>query len=111
MTVVLIPAGEFLMGSPPTTSPERIAKTYHESVDWCKFEFPQHRVRITRPFWLGKFEVTQAQWEAATGSNPSRFADRPQNPVEKVSWRDCQAFVRKLSEKVGRTVRLPTEAQ
>jgi len=62
-------------------------------------------------FWLGKHEVTQAQWEAVTGSNPSRFRG-PQNPVEQVSWTACQDFVAKVNEKVpGPPFRLPTEAE
>ena len=54
-------------------------------------EKPQHRVRITKPFYLGKYLVTQEQWEAVMGSNPSHFKG-PKNPVEQVSWDDCQEF-------------------
>ena len=57
-------------------------------------EKPQHRVRITKPFYLGKYLVTQEQWEAAMGSNPSYFKG-PKNPVETVSWDDCQTVSRK----------------
>ena len=63
-------------------------------------EKPQHRVRITKPFYLGKYPVTQGQWEAVMGNNPSRFKG-PKNPVEMVSWDDCQKFLAKLNEKVG----------
>jgi formylglycine-generating enzyme required for sulfatase activity len=92
MTLVLIPPGEFMMGEP--------------GQDW-------HKVRITRPFYLGKYEVTQAEWKAVTGSNPSEFKG-PKNPVEKVCWEDCQLFLDKLSQKCGLgqgSYRLPTEAQ
>jgi formylglycine-generating enzyme required for sulfatase activity len=76
-------------------------------------EGPQHRVRITEPFYMGKYEVTQQQWQAVMGNNPSEFKG-PDNPVEKVSWNDCQAFTGKLNEGVGQSgaeYSLPTEAQ
>jgi len=111
VTLVLIPAGEFLMGSPPTTSPEKLQKTYGGEPGWYRGEFPQHRVTISKPFWLGKTQVTQAQWQAVMGDNPSTVGRGPQNPVEHVSWEDCQAFVQKLSAKLRRPVRLPTEAE
>ena len=101
LEVVLIPAGEFLMGSP---DPDKDAQTQ---------EKPQHRVRITKPFYLGKYPVTQEQWEAVMGGNPSHFKG-PMSPVEMVSWDDCQKFLNKLSAKSGnhrRKFRLPTEAQ
>jgi serine/threonine-protein kinase len=97
MKLLLIPPGEFMMG---------------EGGD-------AHKVRITKPFYLGKHEVTQEEWEAVMGlgNNPSQFK-RPKNPVEMVTWEDCQVFFRKLMEreKETRTVarseyRLPTEAQ
>ena len=62
----------------------------------CTDEKPQHRVRITKPFYLGKYLVTQEQWEAVMGSNPSHFKG-PKNPVETVSWDDCQQFPRASS--------------
>jgi len=111
MTFVLIPAGEFLMGSPPTTSPERLRKLYGAELEWLQHEFPQHRVKITKPFWLGKTEVTQEQWQAVMGTNPSQFAGRPQNPVETVNWHDCQQFLQTLSGKLKKTFRLPAEAE
>ena len=93
LDLVLIPAGSFLMGD-----------------DLWK---PVHKVRITKPFYLGKYEVTQEQWEAVMGSNPSHFKG-PKNPVEQVSWDDCQQFLGKLNAKAGRQggkFALPTEAQ
>ncbi len=75
----------------------------------------KHRERVTQGFWLGKYEVTQAQWEAVMGENPSSFkgADLP---VENVSWDDCQKFLKNLNalpevKKSGLTYRLPTEKE
>jgi hypothetical protein len=80
-------------------------------------EGPQHRVRITKPFYLGKYEVTQEQWQAVMGYNPSYFKGS-KNPVESVSWQDCKLFLKKLLERekrMGTLCRgeytLPTEAQ
>jgi formylglycine-generating enzyme required for sulfatase activity len=101
LDLILIPAGEFLMGSPDS---DKYA---------VKWEKPQHRVRITRPFYLGKYKVTQEQWEAVMGSNPS-FPKGPKNPVDAVSWDDCQEFFDKLSAEMGPGIgkfQLPTEAQ
>ena len=57
-------------------------------------------MRITKPFYLGKYLVTQEQWQAVMGNNPSDFKG-PKNPVENVSWDDCQKFLKKLNEKIG----------
>jgi formylglycine-generating enzyme required for sulfatase activity len=62
-------------------------------------------------FAIGKYPITQAQYEAVMEINPSRFKNNPQNPVEKVSWDDAQAFCQKLSQITGKTYRLPTEAE
>ena len=88
MEFVPIPAGTFLMGC---TS---------EAEECWEDEKPRHEVTISRPFHLGKYEVTQAQWQAVMGNNPSDYkgADRP---VENVSWDDAQEFIRKLNEKEG----------
>ena len=96
---VWIPAGEFRMGS-----------TGSEADD---DEQPLTRVRISRGFYLGKYEVTQGQWEAVMGSNPSAFDEcGPTCPVEQVSWDDVQEFIRKLNAVVGeQRYRLPTEAE
>ena len=76
-------------------------------------EQPLTRVRISRGFWLGKHEVTQGQWEAAMGSNPSQFeACGAECPVERVSWDDVQGFIRRLNGRAGGShYRLPTEAE
>lgn len=74
-----------------------------------KDEKPVHEVCLDG-FWIGKYEVTQAEWRQVMGSNPSHFkGDR--NPVEKVSWHDAQDFVRRLRSMGGGNVRLPTEAE
>jgi formylglycine-generating enzyme required for sulfatase activity/tRNA A-37 threonylcarbamoyl transferase component Bud32 len=116
MKLVQVPAGSFLMGSPPGEE--------GRAAD----EGPQHRVTFDRPFYLGAFEVTQGEYEKVSGVNPSHFAttgegrkqvegrDTSRYPVETVSWEDARAFCRALSarpgEKVaGRTYRLPREAE
>lgn len=84
--------------------------------DGYEWEGPVHEVTITKGFWLGKYEVTQKQWESLMGSNPSQFkgGDRP---VETVSWNDCTAFAEKLAGELkaagfdGIEPRLPTEAE
>jgi formylglycine-generating enzyme required for sulfatase activity len=85
-----IPAGEFLMGS-------------SRDVDKDAFddELPQHRVRITRPFLLGVTEITQGQYRAVTGQNPSNFKGSDDLPVEGVSWNDAIRFCNTLSERDG----------
>ena len=99
MEFVQVPAGEFLMGS--------------ESEEAIYMEQPVTRVRISRGFYLGKYEVTQGQWQAVMGSNPSFFDEcGPDCPVEGVSWDDVQEFIRKLNAAVGEErYRLPTEAE
>jgi formylglycine-generating enzyme required for sulfatase activity len=96
MEFVLIPAGAFTMGS--EKSPQAN-------------ERPTHEVRIDKPFYLGRYEVTQEQWVAIMGSNPSVFLD-PRRPVETINWDECQGFLSKLNKKVGSyEIRMPTEAQ
>jgi formylglycine-generating enzyme required for sulfatase activity len=97
--MVVIPAGRFLMGS-PESEPGRSGD-----------EGPQRWVDVPR-FAMGKFEVTQGQWQAVMGSNPSWFKACGANcPVETVSWNDAQEFVRRLSQRTGQTYRLPSEAE
>jgi formylglycine-generating enzyme required for sulfatase activity len=109
--MVRIPAGEFMMGS--SLSPEEVERRYGGKAEWYKGEHPQHRVRISRAFWMGQTEVTQGLWKAVMGSNPSHFSNCGDDcPVEKVSWDDCQDFIRKLNGMVsGGNFRLPTEAE
>ncbi|MDQ0291905.1 formylglycine-generating enzyme family protein [Oligosphaera ethanolica] len=93
LVLVLIRPGKFMMGS---------WRAIHGS--------PEHEVTISQPFYLGKYEVTQAQWQAVRGSNPSKFKGATL-PVECVSWDDCQEFIEKLNGKGLGTFRLPTEAE
>jgi len=67
-------------------------------------------VTLTNDYYMGKYEVTQALWQAVMGSNPSNFKG-DNLPVEKVSWNDCQEFISKLNSLAGRKFRLPTEAE
>lgn len=98
-----IKPGTFLMGS-PKSEPER------EGI-WDGSE-TQHQVNLTQGFWLADTTVTQAQWQALMGNNPSSFKDDPNNPVEQVSWDDAQAFIEKLRQQIpGLPAKLPTEAQ
>jgi formylglycine-generating enzyme required for sulfatase activity len=80
------------------------------SSDGNNDEKPPHPVTV-QEFYLGKYPVTQEQWQAVMGNNPSKFSDTPQNPVERVSWNDCQEFCQKLSQMTGQTYRLPSEAE
>jgi formylglycine-generating enzyme required for sulfatase activity len=110
MTLVLIPPGEFLMGT--GKSDEQLLREYPK-VPLSTFarERPQHRVRITRPFWLGKYEVTQEQWTAVMGGNPSK-SKGAKKPVESVSWHDVQGFFAQLNARMlAGHFRLPTEAE
>ena len=96
LEMVLILAGEFKMGL-PTTEVGYEDKT-------------QHKVTLTKPFYMGKYEVTQGQWESVMGNNPSYFKGA-KLPVTDVSWDDSQDFIKKLNEKTNGDYRLPTEAE
>ncbi len=118
MKLVLIPPGEFMMGSSKELIEEELR--LHDGVGWYPKHLPgeglQHRVRITKPYWLGATDVTQEEYERVMGSNPSKFQGDPQRPVEQVSWDDAVEFCRKLSALPGekaakRRYGLPTEAQ
>src|SRR2546430_971450 len=81
------------------------------SENGLKAEKPVHRIRITRPFEVGKYTVTQAQWEALMGANPSEVKG-PNLPVTSVSWEDVQEFLVELNRRDTRYLyRLPTEAE
>jgi eukaryotic-like serine/threonine-protein kinase len=97
MKFAFIPPGTFVMGSPPN-EPER------------DDDEVQHRVTLTKGYFLGIYPVTQAQWQAVMGTNPSEFKGGDL-PVENVSWDDCGQFCEKLGEKTGKRFRLPTEAE
>jgi len=128
MKLMLIPPGEFDMGT-SQEGIERGSKSANEVLaELVRTEGPQHRVRITRPFCLGVYEVTQAEYERVTGTNPSFFSENGKDadkvsgldtsrfPVENVSSEDAMEFCQWLSrlreeERAGRTYRLPTEAE
>ncbi len=80
------------------------------SNDGYSIEKPVHRVTLG-DYYIGKYEVTQAQWEAVIGDNPSRFKGCANCPVENVSWNDIQTYLNKLNKKTNKTYRLPTEAE
>ncbi len=107
LEMVLIPAGTFLMGSSVSEQGRDDKTKFRRTSN----EGPQHPVTIPRPFYLGKYEVTQAQWKAVMGRNPSLFTGNPDHPVENVSWEDCQEFIREISKLGVGTIRLPTEAE
>jgi formylglycine-generating enzyme required for sulfatase activity len=119
MKLILIPPGKFMMGSPEgerlkaAEELKRVLKLDEpvaEIVKWMADEGPQHEVTITKPFYMGVYEVTQEQYEQIIGKNPSSFKG-VKNPVDTVSWDDAGEFCKKLSAKTGKTVSLPTEAQ
>ncbi len=100
LEMVLVKPGSFVMGS--DTGPED--------------ERPPHRVTLTRPFYVGRYEVTQEQWRAVMGTNPSHFQG-PRRPVENVTWEECQRFLDLLNRNARESLagiyvfRLPTEAE
>lgn len=91
--------GTYVMGSPACENRE----------DWGECE-PQHKVTLSKGFWLGKNEVTQPEWQTVTGMRPSNFNGKDL-PVEQVSWDDSQGFITELNSKTGGQFRLPTEAE
>ena len=96
--MVKVEAGSFNMGATPEMkSPYEVEK-------------PVHRVTLTNNYYVGKYEITQALWQAVMGSNPSHFKGDAL-PVEQVSWKDCQKFITKLNRLTGKNFRLPTEAE
>lgn len=96
LDLVLVPAGEFMMGSNSSTELN---------------ERPEHVVRFERPFYIGRFPVTQSQWAAVMGKNPSKYKGDPDLPVDQVSWFDCQEFCDVVSKRQRRIIRLPSEAE
>ncbi|MEM6844030.1 MAG: formylglycine-generating enzyme family protein [Bacteroidota bacterium] len=102
LEMVYIPPGSFSMGSPA-----------HE-LDRHSDEAPVRMVTISQGFYLGKYELTQAQWKAVMGNNPSvfrNFADSDIHPIDNVSWNDAQQYVERLNDLGLGTFRLPTEAE
>jgi formylglycine-generating enzyme required for sulfatase activity len=112
MKLQLIPAGEFMMGSGKSAA--EIAKLFDSDADYYKAEHPQHRVRITEPFYLQTTEVTQGQWRSVMGTEPWKGRDYVKEgsdyAASYVSHEDAVAFCRRLSAREGVKYRLPTEA-
>ncbi|MFP4029720.1 MAG: formylglycine-generating enzyme family protein [Candidatus Brocadiia bacterium] len=133
MKLVLIPAGQFEMGS--KFSPQEIENRYGGAADWYDSEQPQHTVKITKPFYMSATEVTIEQYRAflRDGGDDSgvdwdeddcpirksgtyrlsgnKFGKSDDQPMAAVSWHGADKFCQWLSRKTGKTVRLPTEAQ
>ena len=97
MKLVLIPAGKFLMGSPKNET-----QRWHDEI--------RHEVAISKPFFMGIYAVTQEQYQQVMDKNPSAFKGA-KHPVEMVSCDDAVEFCNRLSQKTGKTVRLPSEAE
>ncbi|UCF15168.1 MAG: formylglycine-generating enzyme family protein, partial [Phycisphaerales bacterium] len=98
MDFVLIPSGEFLIRFDPNENGDDSNQN------------PTQRVRITKAFYMGRYEVTQEQYEKIMGVNPANFKG-PKRPVETVSWHEAKRFCEKLSSTVDGLFRLPTEAE
>lgn len=96
--MVHVEGGTFTMGA-----------TSEQGSDANSDEKPTHQVTLSS-FSIGKYEVTQEEWQAVVGDNPSHFKGA-KRPVEEVSWNDCQEFIRKLNAMTGKRFRLPTEAE
>lgn len=102
---VKIEAGCFQMGQDKQTVLDQKEKQITAN------ELPQHKVCLSKPFYIGESEITQKQWEEVMGNNPSKFKGM-YRPVERVSWNDVQTFIEKLNDKVKDDFyRLPTEAE
>ena len=95
--MVYVQGGTFLMGATL------------EQADFDDASTPSHSVTVSS-FYIGKYEVTQEEWKAVMGNNPSKRVGL-KLPVESVSWNDCKRFIKKLNEATGRSFRLPTEAE
>lgn len=115
LELVEIPAGTYLMGMPEELA-ERVRREagpngVHITAgsNWVQCGTPQTWVTLPK-FYLSKFEVTQSQWEAVMGTNPSMFKDGSL-PVDRITWYDAVEFCRRLSERTGRQYRVPTEAE
>src|SRR5476651_402788 len=98
MKFVWIRPGSFIMGSPKEEKQRQENET-------------QHKVTLTKGYYLGVYTVTQEEWIAVMGNHPSKFKGEKNLPVENVSWDDCQEFVKKLRAKDKKAYRLPTEAE
>ena len=98
MKFVWIPPGSFMMGSPKEEKERDANET-------------QHKVTLTKGFYMGVHLVTQEQWEEIMGRNPSHFKGEKNLPVESITFYDCQKFIKNLREKDHKKYRLPTGAE
>jgi formylglycine-generating enzyme required for sulfatase activity len=98
MKFAWIPPGSFVMGSPKKEKERGLNETHH-------------KVTLTKGFYMGVYTVTQEEWQAVMGNNPSHFKGEKNLPVETVSWDDCQEFIKKLRDKDKKPYRLPSEAE
>jgi len=126
LEMVLVPAGKFKMGFTKkeledfkVDFQEELKKELKKELEKKEIDYvdliiskqgKQHEVTLTKPFYMGKNEVTQEQWEAEMGNNRSRTKGA-KLPVTDVSWEDCQEFIKKLNKKTDGGYRLPTEAE
>ena len=126
LEMVLIPAGKFKMGFTKKELEDfkmdlqedlkkafkkELGKEQLDAIDkFISFQGKQHEVTLTKPFYMGKYEVTQEQWESVMGKNPSDTKGA-KLPVTNVSWEDCQEFIKKLNAKTDGGYRLPTESE
>jgi formylglycine-generating enzyme required for sulfatase activity len=99
LDMVYIPGGTFIMGSPPT-----------EKGRYRDRESPQHQVTVSN-FFVGKYPITQAQWQAVMGNNPSKFKGEKRPVENNILWEDTVEFCGKLSQKTGKKYRLLSEAE
>ncbi len=97
--LVQVPEGDFLMGSP------------EDEEERDKDEGPIHKVTISYPFYIGRYEVTQGQWQAVMGTNPAVFKFSSEHPVESASWNECREFIENLNKLGKGTFRFPSEAE
>jgi formylglycine-generating enzyme required for sulfatase activity len=98
MKFVWIAPGTFMMGSPKEEEGRKTNETHH-------------KVTLTKGFYMGVYTMTQEEWQAVMGKNPSIFKGEKNLPVEAVSWEDCQEFIKKLRDKDKKPYRLPSEAE
>jgi len=108
LEMVLIPAGKFMMGSPLS---EKGRFNPASKMDTKAGDETQHEVTLTKPFYMGKYEVTQEQWEAVMGNNPSSKTKGAKLPVTDVSWDDSKEYIKKLNISTKNNFRLPSEAE
>ena len=126
LEMVLVPAGKFKLGFTKKELEDfkvdlqedlkkafkkELGKEQLDAIDkFISFQGKQHEVTLTKPYYMGKYEVTQEQWESVMGKNPSDTKGA-KLPVTNVSWEDCQEFIKKLNAKTDGGYRLPTESE